>query len=122
MMKHGVTSLTTSRVLAGTRQVVSLHQRNVTKDETGMTEICATSSAVEIHADGSKTDVRRMSASNRSSVKKVTLITMVLIMINLTNSVLPKGWAHCRKSQSLFPRLEEVALAPELQTVGDREV
>jgi hypothetical protein len=32
-----------------------------------------------------------VSASNRSSVKKGTIITMVPIMTNLTNSVLPKG-------------------------------
>jgi hypothetical protein len=49
MMKHGVTCLTTDKVLTGTRQVVSLHRRNAAEDETGMTEICATSSMTEMH-------------------------------------------------------------------------
>jgi hypothetical protein len=93
----------------------------VAKDEIGMIDICATSSVAEIHTTGLKTGVSSASASNKSSVKKGTMITMVPIMTNLTNSVLPKG-AHSRRSQSLFPRLEEGALAPKLQTVGDREV
>jgi hypothetical protein len=65
----------------------------VAKDETGMIDICAMSSVAEIHKTGSKTGVRSASASNKSSVKKGTMITMVPIMTNLTNSVLPKG-AH----------------------------
>jgi hypothetical protein len=55
MMKHGVMGLTTAKVFVGTQQAVSLHRRNVAEDETGMTEICATSSVVEMHAAGSKT-------------------------------------------------------------------
>jgi hypothetical protein len=39
-------------------------------------------------------------------------------MTNLTDSVLPKG-AQCRRSQGIFPRLEEGVLALELQTVRD---
>jgi hypothetical protein len=122
MTKHGVMSLTTGRVLTGTRQVVSLHRRNTVEDKTGMAGIYATSSAIEMHAAVSKTGVRSTSASNRSSVKKGTMITMIPIMTNLTDSVLPRGWAQCRRSQSLFTRLEEGVLAPELQTVGDRKV
>jgi hypothetical protein len=57
-MKHGVMSLTTDRVSMGTRQAVSLHQRNMTEDETGMTEICVTSSAAKMHVAGSKTGIR----------------------------------------------------------------
>jgi hypothetical protein len=118
MMKHGVMSLTTGRVLAGTRRVVSLHQRNVAEDEIGMTEICAMSSVAEMHVAELKIGVRSTRASNRSSVKKWTMITMVPIMTNLTDSVLPKG-AQCRRSQGIFPRLEEGVLALELQTVRD---
>jgi hypothetical protein len=118
MMKHGVTSLTTDRVLMGTRQAISLHQRNVAEDKTGMTEICATSSAAEMHMTGLKNGARTMSALNRSSVKKGTMTTMIPIMANLTDSVLPKGGAMQEESR-LFPRLEEGVFAPELQTVED---
>jgi hypothetical protein len=102
IMKHGVMSLTTDRVSMGTQQAVSLHQRNVTEDETGMTEICVTSSAAKMHVAGSKTGIRSMSASNKSRVKKGNVITMIPITTNLTDSVLPKG-AQCRRNQSLFP-------------------
>jgi uncharacterized membrane protein len=90
-MKHGVTSLTTGRVLTGTWQAVSLHQRNMAEDETGMTEICAMSSAVEMHATRLKTGTRNVSALNRSNMKKGTMTTTVPIKTNLTASVLPKG-------------------------------
>jgi hypothetical protein len=79
-MRHRVMSLTTDRVCMGTRQAVSLHQWNTTKDETWMIEICVMKSAVEIHAAGSKIDVRSASALNSSSVKKGTITTMVHIM------------------------------------------
>jgi hypothetical protein len=106
MIKHGVTSLTTGKVLTGTQQAVSFHWRNTAEVETGMTEICTTSSAAEMHVVGSKTSIRSSSASNRSSVKKGTTITMLPIMTNLIDSVLPKG-VQCR-SQILFPRLKRV--------------
>jgi hypothetical protein len=102
MMKHGVTSLTTDKVLMGTQQVVSLHRRNVVEDGTRMTEICMMSSVVEMHMAGLKTGARNMSALNRSSVKKGTTTTMVPITTNLTNNVLPKG-AQCRRRQGFFP-------------------
>jgi hypothetical protein len=105
MMKHGVMSLTTGRVHVVTWQAVSLHRRNVTEDETGTIEICMTSSAAEMHVAGSKTGVMSVSALNRSSVKKGTITTMVPIMTNLTNCVLPKE-VQCRRSQGLFPWLE----------------
>jgi hypothetical protein len=54
MTKHGVTSLTTSKVLTGTRQAVSLHRKNAAEDEIGMTKICVTSSAAEMHVARSK--------------------------------------------------------------------
>jgi hypothetical protein len=118
LTKHRAMSLTTGGVHTGTRQVVSLHWRNAAEDKTGMIKICVMSSMVEKHTARSKTDVRSMNALNRSSMKKRTMTTMVLIMTNLTDSVLPKG-AQCRKSQGFFPRLEEGSLAPELQTIGD---
>jgi hypothetical protein len=61
-MKHGVTSLTTVRVSMGTRQAVSLHRRNMTKDETRTIEICAMSSALEMHTTELKTDAKSASA------------------------------------------------------------
>jgi hypothetical protein len=48
-MKHKVMSLTTGRVRTVTQQTVSHHRRNVTKDETGMIEICMTSSMAKIN-------------------------------------------------------------------------
>jgi hypothetical protein len=86
-------SMTTSKVPMGTRLAISLHQRNAVKDETGMTEICATSFTVEMHAAGLKTSARSMSTLNRSNVKKGTITTTVPIMTNLTDSVLPKEGA-----------------------------
>jgi hypothetical protein len=74
-----------------------------------------------MHMARSKTSIRSVSALNRSSVKKGTMTIMVPIMTNLTDSVLSMG-AQCRRSQGIFPRLEEGALAPELQIVGDQEV
>jgi hypothetical protein len=82
--------MTTGRVRTGTRQAVSLHWRNAVEGETGMTEICATSSAAEMHVAGSKTDLRSASVLNRSAMKKGTMITMVTITTNLTDSVLLK--------------------------------
>jgi hypothetical protein len=74
----------------GTRQAVSLHWRNMAEGETGMTEICMTSSAAEMYAAESETGVRSVSVLNRSSAKKGTMTTTVPIMTNLTDSVLPK--------------------------------
>jgi hypothetical protein len=62
MMKHGVTSLTTDRVLTETQQTVSLHLRNTADEETRVTEICVTSSVIEMHSAGLKTDARSTSA------------------------------------------------------------
>jgi hypothetical protein len=101
-MKLGVMSMTTGRVPMGTRLAVSLHQRNAIEDETGMTETCMKSFASEMHATGLKTGARSMSALNRSSVKKGTMIIIVPIMINLTDSTLPKKDATQEESK-LFP-------------------
>jgi hypothetical protein len=90
MMKHRVMSLTTGRVNTGTRQAVSLHQRNAAKDETGTTKICVMSSTVEMHKARSKTGVRSVSALNRSNMKKGTMTAMIPIATNLTDSVLLK--------------------------------
>jgi hypothetical protein len=73
------------------RQAIELHWRNAAEDETGMIEICVMSSAVEMHATRSKTGIRSVSALNRSSVKKGIRTTMIVIMTNLTDSILPKG-------------------------------
>jgi hypothetical protein len=89
MMKHGVTSLTTSGVRAGTHLAVSLHLWNVAEGETGMTETCVISSTAKMHATGSKTGVRIVSALNKSDVKRGTMTTVVLIMTNLTDNILP---------------------------------
>jgi hypothetical protein len=100
MMKHGVTSLTTGRVHAGTRLAVSLHQWNVAEGETGRTETYMTSSMAEMHAAGSKTNVRSVSALNKSDVKRGNMTTMVPITTNLTDSVLPREGAMQEESRS----------------------
>jgi hypothetical protein len=82
MTKNKVTSLTTRRVHVGTRQAVSLHQRNAAEDETEMTEICAMSYVVEMHVAGSKIDVRSMSTLNRRSMKKGTITVTPTIYKN----------------------------------------
>jgi hypothetical protein len=68
--------ISTGRVHTVTRQAISLHWRNMAEGETGMTEICATSSTTEMLTARLKIGVRSMS---------------VPIMNNLTDSVLPKG-------------------------------
>jgi hypothetical protein len=88
-MKHKVTSMATGRVSMGPQLVVSLHQRNTAEDETGMTEICVTSSTAEMHAAILKIGTRSASTLNRSSMKKGTMTTTIPIMIDLTDSVLP---------------------------------
>jgi hypothetical protein len=90
MMRHRVMIMTTGKVHTGTWQAVSLRHRNMPEGETGMTKICTTSSAAEMHAVGSKTSVRSVRVSNRSGMKKGTMTTMVPIMTNLTDTVLPK--------------------------------
>jgi hypothetical protein len=95
-------SLTTGRVSMGTRQIVSLHQRNTAEDETGMIEICVMSSAIEVHVAGLKIGVRSTSALKKSSVKKWTMITTVPILTNLTESVLPKRGAMQEQSRILL--------------------
>jgi hypothetical protein len=87
MMKDGFMSLTTDRVCVGTRLAVSLHRRNAAEGETRMIEICVTSSAAKMHATGSKTGFRSMSALNRSDLNRGTMITMVPITTNLTDIV-----------------------------------
>jgi hypothetical protein len=59
--------------------------------ETGMTEICVTSSVAEMYVAGLKTSVRSVSVLNTSSVRKGTMTTTAPTTTNLTNSVLPKG-------------------------------
>jgi hypothetical protein len=102
MMKHGVMSLTIGKASTGTQQAVSLHRWNTAEDKTRTIEIYVMSFVVEMHAVGSNTGIRGVSASNKSSVKNGTMTTMVRIMTNLTDSVLPKGSAMQEESR-LFP-------------------
>jgi hypothetical protein len=121
MPKHGVMSLTTSRVHAGTRLTVSLHWRSTVEGQTVVTKICMASSVAMMHVTESKIGARNVNTLNKSDMKKGTMITMVPIMTNLTDSILPRG-AQFRRSQGIFLQLEEGALAPELQAIGNREV
>jgi hypothetical protein len=98
MMKHGVTSLSTGRVLTRTQQVVSLHQRNVAEDKTRMTEIYATSSAVE-HAAGLKTGIKSVRALHRNNMKKGTMTTTIPITTKLPNIILLKGGSMQEESR-----------------------
>jgi hypothetical protein len=90
MTRHGVIIMTTGRVRTGTRQAVSLHQRNAAEGDTRMTEICVTYSATEMHTVESKTGISSASILNRSSAKKGTMTTMDPIMANITDSILSK--------------------------------
>jgi hypothetical protein len=103
-MKHEVTSMTTGRVPMGTRLAVSVHQRNTTEYETGMTEIYATSSVAEMHVVRLKTGARSVSALNRRCVKKGTMTITVPIMINLTDNALLKEGATQEVSKP-FPMI-----------------
>jgi hypothetical protein len=58
-----------------------------------MTEICPTSSTVEMHVARSKSGIGSVSVLNRSGAKKGTMTTMVPIMTNLTDSILSKEGA-----------------------------
>jgi hypothetical protein len=80
-------------------------------DETGMTEICVMSSTAEMHMTGLKTGARSMNALNRSSVKIGTMTTMVPIMINLTDSFLPKEGAMQEESK-VIPTTQRGCVGP----------
>jgi hypothetical protein len=51
------------------------------------------SSTAKMHTTGSKTSIKSASALNMSDVKTGTIITMVPIMTNLTDSIPPKEGA-----------------------------
>jgi hypothetical protein len=102
MMKHRVTSLTTSRVRAGFQLAVSLHRRKAANGETGTIKTCVMPSRAKMHMAGSKTGVRSVSGMNRSNVKRGTMTTMVPITTNLTKSILPKEGAMQEQSRP-FP-------------------
>jgi hypothetical protein len=102
MMKHRVTSLTTGRLHAGTWLEVLLHRRNVAEGKIGMTETCVTLSAAKMHVTGLNTDIRSMSALNRSDVKRGTMTTMVPLMTILTDNILPREGAMQEESRP-FP-------------------
>jgi hypothetical protein len=74
--------MTTGRVLVGTQPAASLHRRSATDDTTETTVTYATSCPVEMHAARLKTG----SVKSKNSMKKGTMITMVLTMTNLTGS------------------------------------
>jgi hypothetical protein len=121
-MKHGVTILTIGRVSMGTQQAVSLQRRYMAEDETGRTEICMTSFAVEMCATRFKIGIRSVSALNRSSMKKGTMTTAVPIMTNLTNSILLNGGHNAGGVKAFSQDLKRVHWPSELQTIGNREV
>jgi hypothetical protein len=104
MLKHRVMSLTTSRVHAGTQLAVSLHQRNIAKGETRMTETSAMSSAAQMHAAGSKTSVR-------SDVKRGAMTIMIPITTDLTDNTLLKKGAMQEESRP-FPMTEKGCVGP----------
>jgi hypothetical protein len=92
MTESEVKNLTTGRVYTVTRPAVSLHQRNAAKGETGMTETCMMSSAIEMHVVKLKTSTESECASSRNDAMRGTLITMVPSMTNLTdNAPLKEG-------------------------------
>jgi hypothetical protein len=80
-------------------------------DETGLTEICVMSSTAEMHTTGLKTSARSMSTLNRTSVKIGTMTTMVPIMINLTDSFLPKEGAMQEESK-VIPTTQRECVGP----------
>jgi hypothetical protein len=77
-----------------------------------MTKTCATSSTAMMHVAESKTGIGTTSALNRSNMKRGTMMEGASLLWRV----------QCKRSQGLFPRFEEGALAPELQAVRNREV
>jgi hypothetical protein len=86
MTKYGVTSLTTDSIHMGTQPTVSLHWRNAAEGGIGMTEICAMSSATEMHVIRLTTNARRVSVLSKNGVMRGTMTIMVPSMTNLTDS------------------------------------
>jgi hypothetical protein len=72
--------------LPGARPAVSLHRRCAVEDTMETTAIYVTSSATEIHVAEFKAGAEIRSVKSKNSVMKGTMITMVLIMTNLTRS------------------------------------
>jgi hypothetical protein len=102
VVKYGVMSFTTGRVRVGTQTAASLHRRSMAKDVTGMTETCATSSAVEMHVAGSITGAKSLSAMSSNDMMRGTMIIMVLPMTNLTDSA-PRMSGTTHKESRPFP-------------------
>jgi hypothetical protein len=82
----GVMMMTTERVLMGTRPTASLHRRSVSEDAIETTVTYMTSFVVEMHVAELKIDIETESVKSKNSMIKGTMISMVLIMINLTGS------------------------------------
>jgi hypothetical protein len=101
-MEYVVRALTTVRVRVGTQLVVSLHRRNVTEDETWMTETCTTSSAIEMHMTGLKTVAKGETALNRNDTTRGTMIFVVPTLTTLTDNVSLKEDAT-KEESTLFP-------------------
>jgi hypothetical protein len=92
IMESRVRNLTTDRVHMGTWLAASLHRRGAANSVIRMTETCMTSSAVEMHADGSKTGAKSESALSRNDTMRGTMIYMVPSITNLTdNAPLKEG-------------------------------
>jgi hypothetical protein len=78
--------VTTGRVFVGTRPAASLHAGSVAEDAAETTVIYMTSSMPEMHVAESKAGAEIGSMKNKNSVRKGTIIIMVLTMTNLTGS------------------------------------
>jgi hypothetical protein len=79
-------TVTTGRVLVGTRPVASLHTRSMTEDIAETTAIYMASSVPEMHVAKLKADVEIGRVKNKNSARKGTMIIMVLTMTDLTES------------------------------------
>jgi hypothetical protein len=98
-VKYGVTILTTDKVHVGTRSTVSLNWRNAAEGGIGMTEIYATSSAVEMHTIGLTIGARSVSALSKNDVMRGTMTIMVPSTTNLTDSAPTKEGATQEESK-----------------------
>jgi hypothetical protein len=103
-VEYGVTSLTTDRVHAWTRASISLHRRNAAEGGIRMTEICATSSAAEMHVIELTTGTRSMSALSKNDVMRGTMTIMIPSTTNLIDNASLKEGATLKESKP-FPTI-----------------
>jgi hypothetical protein len=72
--------------LPGARPAASLHRRCAAEDTMETTAIYVTSSATEMHVAEFKAGAEIRSVKSKNSAMEGTMITMVLIMTNLTGT------------------------------------